>query len=145
MKRLGLLALAWVCLTTTAQADWTSADDDKTTTAFDQAAELVVAGKYDDALQALKEIEASSPNDADVLNLIAFSHRKLGDLDAAGTHYIKALTIDPSHLGALEYQGELFITLGDMEAAQANLTRLESLCPTGCDELDALKEALAGS
>jgi len=38
-------------------------------------------------------------------------------LVAAASYYNTALTIDPKHIGALEYQGELFIQLGDIEKA----------------------------
>jgi len=38
-------------------------------------------------------------------------------------HYTAALELTPKHLGALEYQGELFIALGDLESAAQNLEK----------------------
>jgi Flp pilus assembly protein TadD len=71
---------------------------------------------------------------ADVYNLMGFSLRKSGDLKQAQTFYSKALDFDPNHKGALEYQGELYLQIGDIGRAKANLTKLAALCPTGCEE-----------
>jgi Flp pilus assembly protein TadD len=96
------------------------------------------------ALATLREAQAAAPQNADVLNLMGFASRKSGDLDSAAGYYQAALSIDPNHLGALEYQGELFIMLGDLAAAEANLARLADLCGA-CEEHADLAEALAGS
>jgi tetratricopeptide (TPR) repeat protein len=45
--------------------------------------------------------------------ILGFSFRKMGNLDKAAFYYEKALTISPKHKGALEYQGEMFLTLGN--------------------------------
>lgn len=57
-------------------------------------------------------------------------------------NYDRALAIDPNHLGAQEYQGELFLMLGDLDAAQANLDHLTRICGT-CPEREDLREAIA--
>jgi tetratricopeptide (TPR) repeat protein len=80
---------------------------------------------------------------ADVYNLLGFSQRKSGDLKQAATFYAKALDFNPDHKGALEYQGEMFLELGDIEKAKANLARLVRLCPAGCEEREDLEKALA--
>lgn len=139
------LVLALFAIATAAQADWTGYATDSKSIAYEQGANLVTAGDYAAAIEKLTLADAQSPNDADTLNLIAFSNRKLGNYDLAAGYYSRALSIDPDHLGALEYQGELFITLGDLTAANANLARLKSLCPGGCDELTKLENALAGA
>ena len=79
---------------------------------------------------------------ADVYNYYAFSLRKTGDLSNAATYYRKALDFDPNHLGALEYQGELFVQLGDIGKAKANLAKLVLLCPNGCEEREDLEMAI---
>lgn len=79
---------------------------------------------------------------ADVYNYYAFSLRKTGDLVNAATYYRKALDFDANHLGALEYQGELFVELGDMVKAQANLEKLALLCPNGCEEREDLEKVI---
>lgn len=80
---------------------------------------------------------------ADVYNLLGFAHRKSGDLKSAATWYAKALDFDANHLGALEYQGEMFVQLGQTEKAKANLARLVTLCPQGCEEREDLEKAIA--
>jgi len=79
---------------------------------------------------------------ADVYNLLGFSLRNKGDTKSAQTYYAKALDFDPDHKGALEYQGELFVKLGQFDKAQANLTKLAKLCPQGCEEREDLEEAI---
>jgi tetratricopeptide (TPR) repeat protein len=76
---------------------------------------------------------------ADVYSLMGFSLRKSGDLKQAATFYAKALDFDSSHKGALEYQGELFLQIGDVDRAKANLAKLTTLCPEGCEERDELE------
>lgn len=102
----------------------------------------VDAGRYDAALKKLDALAKSEPGNADVWNLLGFSSRKLGKFDAAAGYYEKALALDARHLGALEYQGELFIETGQVQKALANLERLNSLCGT-CEQFVDLKEALA--
>jgi Flp pilus assembly protein TadD len=79
---------------------------------------------------------------ADVYNLLGFSLRNQGDTATAQTYYQKALEFDPDHKGALEYQGELYVKLGDLAKAQANLAKLVRLCPQGCEEREDLEEAI---
>ena len=110
-------------------------------TARAQAA--VEAGDYAGALRLLQPIVAAEPRNADALNLVGFASRKLGQLDQAAAFYRAALAVDPNHLGALEYQGELFVMTGDMAAAQANLAKLEALCGS-CEAWQDLAAALAG-
>jgi tetratricopeptide (TPR) repeat protein len=82
---------------------------------------------------------------ADVYNLLGFSHRKSGNMRSAATFYAKALDFDANHKGALEYQGEMFVELGQLDKAQANLARLVTLCPAGCEEREDLERAIAGA
>jgi len=80
---------------------------------------------------------------ADVYNLIGFSLRKTGDQSQAFTFYRKALDFDPQHKGALEYLGELYVETGQIEKAKANANELKKLCPSGCEELADLEQAIA--
>jgi Flp pilus assembly protein TadD len=79
---------------------------------------------------------------ADIYNLLGFSYRKSGDLKWAATYYGKALDFDPNHKGALEYQGEMFVELGQIDKAKANLAKLVALCPAGCEEREDLEKAI---
>ena len=82
---------------------------------------------------------------ADVYNLMGFSLRKTGDYAQAYTFYRKALEFDPEHKGALEYLGELYVETGQIEKAKENLVQLKRLCPSGCEELADLEEAVAAA
>lgn len=108
-----------------------------------EAQGLIDAERFAEALPLLEALALDLPANADVANLLGFAHRKLGNLEAGAAAYRRALHLEPDHLGALEYQGELFLTLGDRAAAEANLARLRSLCPSPCEETDDLAEAIA--
>jgi tetratricopeptide (TPR) repeat protein len=82
---------------------------------------------------------------ADVYNLLGFSLRKSGDAKQALTFYRKALDFDPEHKGALEYLGELYVEMGQVDKAKENVVLLKKLCPSGCEELADLEKAIAGA
>ena len=99
--------------------------------------------KAKDWPSAVAELQGLSRRhtNADVYNLLAFSLRNSGDYETARSYYGKALGLDPNHLGALEYSGELYLKTGEADKARGNLKRLESLCPQGCEELEDLRKA----
>jgi tetratricopeptide (TPR) repeat protein len=82
---------------------------------------------------------------ADVYNLMGFSLRKTGDYQQAYTFYRKALDFDPDHKGALEYLGELYVETGQIDKAKENVVRLKQLCPSGCEELADLENAISAT
>jgi tetratricopeptide (TPR) repeat protein len=102
----------------------------------------IKAKNYDSALTQLKPIVVTSPN-PDVYSLMGFALRKTGDRTQSMIYYRKALAADPTHRGALEYQGELYVELGQIDQAKENLAKLDKLCWFGCEERDDLKEAIA--
>jgi tetratricopeptide (TPR) repeat protein len=103
---------------------------------------LVDSGKYTTALTSLKSADKSYPNNADVNNLLGYTSRKLKQYTQAGTYYTKALKIDSKHLGALEYQGELFMILKKTSSAKSNLAKIKAICGTSCEEYIDLKKAI---
>ena len=103
------------------------------------AKDFIEQGKYTKAIKILKELEKESSKDADVQNYLGFSYRKIGNLDLAAVHYNKALILDPKHKGALEYQGEMFLTLNQVDKAKQNLEKLDKICFLGCKEMDKLE------
>ena len=110
--------------------------------AYNQALKLIKDKNYSEAIIKLKEAENKAKSDADIQNLLGFSSRKSGKLDAAAKYYEKALSLDPKHKGALEYQGELFLMLDDKASAEKNLQKLDKICWLGCSELDDLRAAI---
>ena len=103
---------------------------------------LIEAKNFSAALSALKVADKAFPNNADINNLLGYSARNLKQYKPAATYYVKALKIDPNHLGALEYQGELFMLTKKTSDAKNNLAKLKSLCGVNCEEYIDLKKAI---
>ena len=103
---------------------------------------LVDAGKYDDAMPQLTALDKATPNNPDILNLIGFSLRKTGHPDQALDYYNRALALQPAHLGANEYLGELYLELKQPAKAAERLAVLQQACGT-CEQYQELKEKIA--
>ncbi|MFG1364207.1 tetratricopeptide repeat protein [Xanthobacter versatilis] len=107
-----------------------------------QSRAAIYAGDYERALALLMPLTATVRH-ADLYNLIGFANRNLKRYDEAARWYKEALFYDPAHRPALEYQGELFIAIGDFRKAEKNLELIRLLCyPKGCEEADKLRDAL---
>jgi Flp pilus assembly protein TadD len=102
---------------------------------------LVKEKRWHAAIGVLARLAVLEPS-ADVFNLLAFSQRNAGDFASALDNYMRALALDPDHLGAHEYLGELYVKTGEMEKARALLARLAVLCPAGCEEREDLEKAI---
>ena len=126
-----------------AAGDEETSGTDETRSGYERAAGLVEAGDYEDALRILEDLNRAESGNADVLNMLGYAHRKLGRVEAAFDHYRQALTIEPGHLGANEYLGELYLETGELEKAEERLDELAKACPSGCEERDELSEAIA--
>lgn len=112
-----------------------------TVSAYDEAKAMVDEGNFAAALPKLINVTKEDPKNADAWNLLGFTYRKLGQLADSDKAYLTVLKINPNHLGALEYQGELFITTGKIDKAKANLAKLQGLCGK-CEQAEDLEKAL---
>ena len=112
------------------------------TTELTKIRSLIEAKNFSAALTALQAADKTFPNNADINNLLGYSARNLKQYKPAATYYAKALKIDPKHLGALEYQGELFMLTKKTSDAKKNLSKLKSLCGVNCEEYIDLKKAI---
>jgi tetratricopeptide (TPR) repeat protein len=104
----------------------------------------IKAKDFAGAIAELTPVIANTQH-ADVYNLMGFSLRKSGDMQQAATFYAKALDFNADHKGALEYQGEMFVEMGQLDKAKVNLAKLVTLCPQGCEEREDLEKAIAAA
>ncbi|MEM9783969.1 MAG: tetratricopeptide repeat protein [Pseudomonadota bacterium] len=148
MKRsiatLAVIALPSLALAAPTTMSPRASMDAASATALSQSVRLIEADRYCEALPLLEELALSAPENADVFNLLGYVHRKMDDLDLSAKHYARALSLDPNHLATLAYQGQLFLRLGDLDSAMANLSRLKTLCGS-CEEHAELAAAVRAS
>ena len=105
----------------------------------------IYAGDYGTAAAELGALTVTVRH-ADLYNLLGFSLRKLKRFDESARWYREALFYDPTHRPALEYQGELFVEMGDIAKARNNIKLLRLLChPAGCEEVRKLEAFVAAA
>ena len=112
---------------------------------YSEAIRLINLGEYDRAIAELRSAGEILGPHPDVLTYLGFAHRQKGDKAEAFTYYEAALTIAPDHLSANEYLGEFYVQLGDLDRAQAQLDKLNTLCPFGCAQTEELEKWIAGA
>ena len=110
---------------------------------YTEAERAVKAREYEKAIAALERILQRQPGNVDALNYLAYSHRELRRYDVSLGYYRQALTLNPNHRGANEYLGELYLRLGRVKEAQAQLAKLQKICGRGCEEYESLRAAIA--
>lgn len=96
--------------------------------------------------RAIREFEAAVktlPKEADGHNMLAFSLRNKGDYKRAKVEYDEALRLNPKHLGAHEYIGELYLKTNQLTEAEKHLAILEQLCTKKCEEYEDLAGKIA--
>ena len=97
--------------------------------------------KYEKALKLLLKSNIEKPNNADTLNYLGFTTRKLGDFSQGEKYYLEGLAINPNHSGINEYLGELYVVTNRINLAKE---RLEVLKSCNCEEYSELKEIIDG-
>ena len=132
-----------------------SSSSSETKSNYDQAVKLIKSAKknekkgkkdkaqsnYEKALKLLIKSNKKKPNEADTLNYLGFTSRKLGDFDNGEKYYLQGLAVDPNHRGINEYLGELYVATNRHNLA---VERLEVLKSCNCEEYDQLKAVIAG-
>lgn len=109
---------------------------------LDAAKAKTDAGDFRGAIPILTTLVQREPNNADALNLMGYSLRKTGQTDLALQYYNKALSLNPRHLGANEYLGELYVEQGRIDKAKERLTVLQAACGN-CAQTQDLGKAIA--
>ncbi|MBR0778598.1 tetratricopeptide repeat protein [Bradyrhizobium diazoefficiens] len=95
---------------------------------------------YAGAIEQLKSLKRDDV--ADVVNLIGYSYRKLGDYQSSKVYYELALKDDPNHVRTWQYYGLWQLEQGNREQAQYHLNKIASLAGTGSSEYRSLADAL---
>tara|TARA_B110000495_G_C22647302_1_gene383941 strand:+ start:146 stop:631 length:486 start_codon:yes stop_codon:yes gene_type:complete len=98
--------------------------------------------RYAKAQILLLKSNKEKPLQADTLNYLGFTTRKLGDYEKGEEYYLLGLKIEPNHKGINEYLGELYVVTERIDLAKE---RLEVLKGCNCEEYDELKEIIAGT
>ena len=155
MKKISLVLFIIFSIISSSHAAGTSSDS-KTTSNYDKAVKLIKFAKkyekkgkfdkankrYEKALKLLLKSNKKKPNNADVLNYLGFTTRKLGDFENGEKYYLEGLAIEPGHIGINEYLGELYVATSRIDLAKE---RLEILKGCNCDEYQDLKEIIDGT
>lgn len=97
--------------------------------------------RYEKAFKLFLESDKEKPNNADTLNYLGFTSRKLGNYTEAERYYLSGLKIKPNHKRINQYLGELYLNTNRKGKAIEQLTILESC---NCKEYDQLKEIIDG-
>jgi len=116
---------------------WSDSGDEK----LKQAVTAVESKDYVGAINLLKDVLSGDAKNADALNYMGYSYRKLGNYERALAYYKRALNVKPDHRGANEYIGEAYLELKKPEMAKAHLDKLEKICGMSCAEYRELKKA----
>ena len=123
-------------------------DYDKAVTIIKSAKKYEKKGKnekaikrYEKAQKLLIKSNKKKPLQADTLNYLGFTTRKLGDFENGEKYYLQGLAIDSKHIGINEYLGELYVATNRHNLA---VERLEILKGCNCKEYDQLKAIIAG-
>ena len=156
MKKLIYTLLIIIALTNNSFSAGTSSDSSDGSTNYTKAKNLIKAAKkyekkgktekavkrYTKAQKLLLKSNEKKPLQADTLNYLGFTTRKLGDYEKGEEFYLQGLQIEPNHRGINEYLGELYVVTGRMDMAKE---RLEVLKTCNCEEYDELKEIIEGT
>ena len=158
-KKIFLTLLLSFYITSSAHSAGSSGGDDdsgKTKSYYDKAVSYINSAKkyekkekvnkakknYEKAKNLLIKSNIENPNNADTLNYLGFTTRKLGDYENGEKYYLQGLAINPDHKGINEYLGELYVATNRTDLAKERLKVLENC---NCAEFNQLKEVIEGT
>ena len=157
IKKIFLTIITLILLSTNSYSAGSSNDSSiKIKSEYDKAVTLIKAAKkfekkgkiekankrYEKARDLLIKFNEKKPLQADTLNYLGFTTRKLGDFKNGEIYYLLGLEVDPNHVGINEYLGELYVVTNRLDLAKERLKVLESC---NCEEYNELKEIIEGT
>lgn len=104
---------------------------------YKQGVAAVQANQFAQALPLFEKANQAEKNNPDVLNMLAYTQRKLGKTQDALNNYYRALALRPNFPQAREYLGEAYL-----QAALEELDKLQHAGAEGQKQADLLKRAL---
>ena len=155
MNKIILTLIVTLFLTTNTYAAGSSSSSSSSSN-YDKAVKLIKSAKkyeqkdkvdkakknYEKAQKLLIKSNDKNPNNADTLNYLGFTTRKLGDFTNGEKYYLQGLAIEPKHIGINEYLGELYVATNRIDLAKE---RLEVLKDCNCKEFNELKDVIEGN
>jgi len=155
MNKIILTLIVTLFLTSNTYAAGSSSSSSSSSN-YDKAVKLIKSAKkyeqkdkadkakknYEKAQKLLIKSNDKNPNNADTLNYLGFTTRKLGDFSNGEKYYLQGLAIEPKHIGINEYLGELYVATNRIDLAKE---RLEVLKDCNCKEFNELKDVIEGN
>ena len=155
MKKIILTLFVTLMLTSSSYAAGSSSSSSSSSN-YDKAVKLIKSAKkfeqkdkldkakknYEKAQKFLIKSNDKNPDNADTLNYLGFTTRKLGDYENGEKYYLQGLAINPNHNGINEYLGELYVATHRVELAKERLKVLENC---NCNEFNELKAVIEGT
>lgn len=137
-KIIAFISLLFILVNSAYAAGTDSSNEVVKPSSYTSILKMIKEEKYEDSIKALEDILKKSKyqKDPDILTHYAFALRKTKNFSKAEEYYLKALSIDSKHKGALEYIGELYVDTNRLELANQTLKKLENC---RCSEYAELK------
>ena len=104
---------------------------------------LLAVGKYTAAIDTANEVLTRHPANADAYMYRGYAYTRLGQSADGVKDFQRALTIDPTHLGANKYLADSYLQAGDIPRALEQMQVIRMTCgQTNCAELDELQSEI---
>jgi len=156
MKKLIYTLLIIIALTNNSFSAGTASDSSAGSSNYTKAKNLIKTAKkyekkgkiekaqkrYVKAQKLLIKSNEKKPLQADTLNYLGFTTRKLGDYKKGEEYYLQGLQIEPNHKGINEYLGELYVVTDRIDMAKERLGVLKAC---NCEEYKELKKIIDGT
>ena len=110
---------------------------------YEQGSAHFAAGRFVEADDAFETALVVDPRNREAFVALAKVAQKQKLFGQAIRFTRKALALEPNDREALAVQGEAMVELGAVAKARENLTKLQQLCPGGCQQVAQLSAAIS--
>jgi len=116
--------------------------DPRAVALVEEGRSALASGDVQGAIDSFEAALTIDPGHTAIFIDLADAARQQGLQGKAIKYYREALEHEPANLAAISGEGEALVEKGAVEKARRNLSRLESLCGSGCDESRQLAAAI---